>query len=131
MENWGRWSDGSRVRIYFRGDSEACGRRRITFELRAFLREKKPRQVAEIYFNKTRIGEVSFDLEGKKDKRVDFIIEPAAYREGDVNTIELRIDAPVSPARLGVNNDTRKLAIGIKSISVQQAPGGSEGRQLP
>ena len=118
IEPWGRWSDGSRVRIYFQGDGDECRQRTIKFDLQGFVREKKPRQIAEVYFNETRIGEVSFDLEGDKDKQFELALEPGAYREGDVNTIELRIDAPVSPARLGLNNDTRKLAIGIKSISL-------------
>ena len=118
IEPWGRWSDGSRVRIYFRGDSDECRQRLIKLDLQGFVRENKPRQFAEVYFNETRIGEVSFDLEGDKHKQVELALEPGAYRVGDVNTIELRIDAPVSPARLGINNDTRKLAIGMKSISL-------------
>ena len=64
------------------------------------------------------IGLLDFHRDGSQDRKFDIAFEASDYNRGDINTIELRIDNPVSPAQLGVNDDTRKLAIGIKSITV-------------
>ena len=117
-ESWGRWSDGSRVRIYFKGEQQACEHQRINMHLKAYLRKEKPTQFAEMYFNNKKIGEIRFDRETAKRVQIDLAFEAESYQENAINTIELRIAEPVSPARLGESNDPRKLAIGFVSLGI-------------
>ena len=118
IESWGRWSEGGKVRLYFRGDALACHEQRIRMDLRAYLRKNKPDQYADILFNGQKIGEVAFQLGGGKRKEIVLDIGKGSYLVNEINTIELAIADPVSPAELGESRDTRNLALGLISFEV-------------
>jgi len=117
-EIWGRWSDGISVSIYFKGAQNACANQRINMQLKAYLRKDKPSQFAEVFFNNKKVGEISFGRETARRAQIELAFEAKNYRESAINTIELRIADPVSPASLGESNDPRKLAIGFESLSI-------------
>ncbi len=119
IEPWGRWSEGSKVRLYFMGDALVCPLRRIRLDIKAYLRKEKPTQHANIFFNDERIGEVTFRYGEEKHKEVILDFSEDSYLAGSINTIELRITDPVSPQSLGYGNDTRKLALGFKGLVLQ------------
>ena len=116
IEPWGRWSEGGKVRLYFRGDALACQEQRIRMDLKAYLRKNKPKQYADMLFNGKKIGEVAFQRGEEKRKEIVLDIGKGSYLVNEINTIELAIADPVSPAELGESSDTRNLAIGLISF---------------
>jgi phosphoglycerol transferase len=101
-EPWGRWTEGEKAVIKFRDNLP----RSFVLELlvgTAF----GPNADAPV---RVRVGtkELLFLLTKKNETvRLDF------STDGNVNTIEILITKPASPKSLNVNNDERRLGIGL------------------
>lgn len=119
IEPWGRWSDGQIVKLYFKGNESPCANHRVNLKLNAYLKEVKPSQHAEVFLNGVSIGNVEFKYGGDTQKVFSFKYLTEIYKANETNLIELHIDNPLSPKRLGLGDDKRKLAIGFVSMRME------------
>jgi hypothetical protein len=118
VEKFGRWSDSKKSTITFKLDMASCKSKELSMNLRGFVTKSNPEQKAEVLLNNEYIGEVKIKAHEPQPKEFSFGISKKTKCE-EVNTLEFKIENPVSPKSLGVNSDTRTLGIGFESMIFQ------------
>jgi ABC-type multidrug transport system ATPase subunit len=110
-ETWGVWSIGSEAQIQLPMPNAST--ESISFLVNALVTQDHPVQRVEIELN----GEVQtiLELRAADDNRFGIPI-PYAMQHDKKIEITLRFLDAVSPAELGINNDLRVLALGLKEI---------------
>ncbi|MDX2345572.1 MAG: sulfatase-like hydrolase/transferase, partial [Legionella sp.] len=119
IEKWGRWSDRKEPSIKFNLNTSRCSQNRLKLNLKGFLTNKNMSQQADVLLNGTHIGEVAMNLGEKNPREFVFSVPLELIKQGEVNKLEFRIENPVTPKSVGVNNDTRLLGFGFESMVFQ------------
>lgn len=106
-EDWGRWTEGPHMELYFTENLP----RRFTLEISinsAFAQNaEKPVTV--------RIGKIQQKfMASEKDSIVQLVFD----LDFDDNLIVVTPPSPISPAELGLSEDTRRFGIGLKKIRI-------------
>lgn len=116
-ESWGTWSDGSLAELYFAVPDDLHS---IQIEANALISAKYPQQKVLVKINDELVQTVM--LTQPSGNRIDITI-PLALQEKIKKTglLRLKFELPdaVSPKEIGMNEDGRKLALGLISITVQ------------
>jgi hypothetical protein len=117
-EESGTWSDGREAELLVpvqaqRGDDVV-----LTFHASGLF-GKGGTQVVEVWINRLKTGAITFD-ERHPNGRYSFAVPKAALKEGDTQNLQvlLRIQSPVKPKDLGINNDIRDLGIHLAALEV-------------
>ena len=113
-ESWGAWSIADQATLSLpKPESNA---KSLVLEARALISNKHPEQLVKVIIN----GQVrTSTILSKEDGNQIMIPLEAGDFSGDRLLVELQLPNLVSPASLGMGNDERKLAIGLKSVRYQ------------
>ena len=121
-EPWGTWSDGPIATLDVPRVWPEQGSLLLVFEVSVFLapRQGLDAQTVLVSANGRFIG--TLRLIGSETRMK--VIIPSALVNGDAGKLVLRFDFPTaaSPSDLGLSPDGRRLAVGLKSLTVQPAP---------
>jgi hypothetical protein len=121
-EVWGAWSEGSRAKIVLPppnlardgGKSTSTNATAIVLKLNALLSPKKPEQIIRLRINQG--SWQTFLL--RQPKGNELVLPPPQLTDHQTHLdLEWEIENPQSPKDLGVSDDTRKIAVGLESIT--------------
>ena len=113
-EAWGVWSDGDRAKLTLPLPTERPST--ISLEVIPFLDRQHPRQDFEIKINNKGAG--SFSLDDPTAKIITIPLQNYTHFQEPLK-IEFVLKNPISPNQLGMGSDTRKLGIGLLSVSFE------------
>ena len=108
-ESWGTWSNGNNAQISFQVGEQLPTQ--ITLDLNVFLAGGVPQQRMQFRINGHLLPEIVLN---KTQEKVILDITDAVQR--GLNQLTIHLPNAVSPCEVGLSNDNRKLAIGIKII---------------
>lgn len=113
-EDWGVWMKGKNSSIEMPITADDINAILINF--RGFLSPKIRSQSAELWLNGAFIQKITIDQPLTHQTIVSI---PKGLEDNKRLRLEFRDLKPISPMDLGINSDSRKLSIGIESISFQ------------
>ena len=118
-EPWGRWSTGKQASLRFKLKPALAAGAEVKVEMRvsAFVTGRNPEQRVDVEANGSLVKQLLFTTATGGDKPHDesFTVTPGP--DGELKLV-LRTPDATSPAKLGVSGDTRKLGIGLVSLSI-------------
>lgn len=112
-ESWGAWSKGLYSSIEIPTQNEKP--EKISIRMRGFTSPKNLTQSAQIWINGKFIEKII--LSGDNGQEFIYLI-PSEVDFKDRIKIELKELQPLSPKKLGLNNDNRDIAIGLEAITL-------------
>ena len=110
LEDWGVWSLGNQAEV----SALLPEGNTLRFHVRSFIPNDSFKQSVDIFIDGRLIG--SIDFEKDSQNRVVDLKRPDGIT-GNV-TIKFNIKNPISPYEYGISEDTRKIGLGLTSISV-------------
>jgi len=116
-ESWGTWTDGQQAKIEMRLVPQA---RSIVLDALAFVQPQHPAQRVIVNLNGEQV--LSTSLTQLLGNRLEVPISSAlsqSLARDDRLTIELQLPDAISPRQLGINDDSRVMGLGLKSLTVQ------------
>ena len=111
IESWGTWSNGTDSQIIIPLPKNAHVKI-LTLNLRAFVNQRHPTQKVDIRINGS--TSYSFSLSSFEDNKIVLPITPLSLKQGYVS-LKFEFPNAASPKQLGLGDDDRVLAIGLKS----------------
>lgn len=111
QEDWGVWSEGNRSNLLL-PIPKHLDENLISIHLRAYINNNSY-QTLKISTNGIFIG--VFYLHSFENNLVQFSLPELSKEQGYV-FIELNYSEPISPKEIGLGDDSRKIAVGLKSI---------------
>lgn len=117
-EDWGIWSDGPQAKIALPLPEKHATS--ISFEAQWLLGPTHPKQHVEVLIGGDLAAKITLTADSPNVFEVR--IPDAAFEPGLSNgllTLEFHFPDAASPKDLGLSDDTRKMALGLISITVQ------------
>jgi hypothetical protein len=118
-EKWGTWSQGEESVVGFHlNDSPPIGLDEfvLDLDLQAFVTPEK-NQSFQLSLNGLPLGEQTITWPAR-NRHLKLQVPANALREG-LNTLAFHIDNPRSPKELGVSNDARPIAVGLRKLAIR------------
>lgn len=115
-ESWGTWSEGRQAHIVLRVQPPA---RLIVIDALAFVQPGQPNQRVIVSLNGEQV--LSTRLTQLQGNRLEIPITAAIHqrlKDDDRLNIELQLPDAISPRELGINDDSRIMGLGLKSLTV-------------
>lgn len=115
-EPWGVWSEGRRAQLRFPAPRIV---RSVSIELQAFLPGNPAKQRVVVFLNGVRSLRTEL---GTSEATIDFPVgDEAAQRIAEDGRLTIRFALPdaSSPQAAGLSSDARRLAIGLKSVTLR------------
>lgn len=112
-ESWGTWSSASRVRLIFYVDNEFPSH--IEMELNAFLAGDLKQQRIRPTLNGLTMPEIVL-----RNNQEQISLDISNVTKQGNNYLDIELPDAVSPKTLGISEDARTLAIGLKSMRFVQ-----------
>jgi hypothetical protein len=109
-EDWGVWSTGADPQLALFMPSGKP--HTLTLDMRAFINPQHPKQQVNISING--VPQKSATLSKADNNSIELAIPPNSYGKEWIN-LSFSLPLAISPKELGMGEDTRKLAIGLKS----------------
>jgi hypothetical protein len=121
-EAWGAWSEGSRAKIVLplpdlarnEGKAANANATAIVLKLNALLSSKKSEQIIRLRINQG--SWQTFVLRQSKGNELVLPLPQLTAQQTHLD-LEWEIENPQSPKDLGISDDTRKIAVGLESIT--------------
>ncbi|AXI60344.1 hypothetical protein DLD99_07650 [Pseudomonas kribbensis] len=116
-ENWGTWTEGRQAKIEMRLLPQA---RSIVLDTLAFIMPKHPSQRVIVSLNGEQV--LSTSLTQFQGNRLEIPISASlsqSLAHDDRLDIELQLPDAISPQQLGINDDSRVMGMGLKTLTVQ------------
>lgn len=116
-ESWGTWTEGQQAKIEMRVLPQA---RSIVLDALAFVQPQHPAQRVIVKLNGEQV--LTTSLTRFHGNHLEIPISAALSRSlasDDRLTIELQLPDAISPRQLGINDDSRVMGLGLKSLTVQ------------
>jgi hypothetical protein len=109
-EDWGVWSTGAdpQLALFMPGGKPHT----LILDMRAFINPQHPKQQVNISINGVPQKSVTFS--NADNNPIELAIPPNSYGKEWIN-LSFSLPLAISPKELGMGEDTRKLAIGLKS----------------
>ncbi|WP_278362246.1 hypothetical protein [Stutzerimonas kunmingensis] len=124
QESWGVWSQGSEAQVYLPVQGAVDS---LVIEAHALLLPEHSEQPMVLSVNGMEVGRVVLDK--PHDNRIELDIPPSVNQEiGRLGLLilQLRFLDPVNQKTLGLGEDNRTLALGLRFITVQEQPETNE-----
>jgi hypothetical protein len=126
---WGVWSEGDHASILLLLEQEPTSDILLQLEGFGFVNAKSPEQQIDVFVNSTGVGKIAYtqqNPEGSRSMRI-----PRNLLVGHRGLVEIRFEFKndVSPERLGLGLDPRKLALGLKALALEPTEGSSSSSQ--
>ena len=115
VENWGRWSDGNVAEFNFTNLPQQ--NLTIAFSARPFLGGEKVEQNVAILANDELLTNWHF-AKGQSAPDTTLNIFADKIKDGKLK-LTFKFEDPMGPKDLGLSNDSRKLGIGFKSMTIK------------
>ncbi|GEM_PF-6286536 len=117
-EAWGRWTDGERAELAFK-IPEQCRNKNVSLsmDMLAFVHPNKPTCKIAIEVNQRTVLEQEITQFNSKV----LLSLTAAETANEWIDVGIKVYDPRSPKELGISEDTRRLGVGIQSISIAEA----------
>ena len=115
-ESWGTWSDGTYAEIILAMPDHP---KSILLEANALVSPSHPKQGIEIWLNGEPI--LTTSLTKSFDNRIEVPIPPSVQKTiqlQDIVLLELYFLNAIRPRDIGVNEDPRTLALGLKAVTI-------------
>jgi len=123
-EDWGRWSVDGQARIDMRISNLTNTQNTLTFELTygALVHPKQPCQKVEILANGHELAkqEVCIHSDGSLPKPYRYTLPVGLISADGILAIRIHTPDAVSPRHLGMNDDTRMLGVGLKTLRIYE-----------
>lgn len=120
-EAWGCWTvdDGARLRLRLANPSPRAGL--LEMRIGAFVNERHSRQRVEVLVNGRHVGDLAFDAGsgGGRPRDVGVPLPEGILSNDGVLDVELRTPDSVSPHRLRLSDDPRKLGAGVVWLKIE------------
>ena len=116
-ENWGTWTEGRQAKIQLRVQPPA---RSIVIDALAFISPGHPGQRLIVSLNGQQVLDTR--LMQFQGNRLEIPISAAlSQRLGNDDRLDIELHLPdaVSPRQLGINDDSRIMGLGLKTLTVQ------------
>lgn len=119
QEDWGTWSVGADAIIVLPIETEQA--RTILVEAHPFLSPSHSKQTVEAKINGIATNSVTLTANSGDtfEIRIPEVIRQQLHENGGHLKLQLHFPDAVRPKDIGVNNDGRKLAIGLISLTIQ------------
>lgn len=117
-EGWGVWSSGNRATIIL--PTEGNRPRALIMEAFPFVVPSHPKQRVAVSINNTRLPAIR--LSAHSDKVIELNIPDSVFDSGAFRgfiKVDFRFPDAASPLELGAGQDSRKLAIGLSSLTLR------------
>jgi hypothetical protein len=119
-EPWGTWSDGNTALVLLALSCTPKNDLELLIDGHAFLAGKHPSQEVDILVNGHHVAILKYDLQSNSGVSVIMIPKALALEKNGQLMIEFNIKNPISPAELGLSNDSRKVGLGIVSLELRE-----------
>jgi hypothetical protein len=116
-EQWGTWTEGNSAFVRFNMSNFKNSDVEMVIDAQAYLEKKNTSQIATVFGNGHFIGKMSFSVDKNSGVRLMKIPRDVINQGNGVLIIEFLIDKPVSPREMGISTDSRKLGLGLTSLS--------------
>lgn len=118
-ESWGRWSEAEavRFRIKFLWLNKKSENIALKVNGHPFINSKHKRQNVDVFVNGEKISTWNFEY-GKPAPDTTILIPITKLQNTRMCELRFEIGNPVSPKRLGMGADPRKLGFGFESIEI-------------
>jgi hypothetical protein len=127
-EPWGVWTDGPIAEMSFRPDTESNRPLILRARVKPFLSGVHDRLSVQVAAGGQQVAEWTFGRGAHKQTWYTAEIPPRAGAErGRPLDISFSIDAPRSPAELGLSDDLRLLGLGFLKLSISAGKAGRHG----
>ena len=116
-ESWGTWTEGRQAKIEMRVLPQA---RSIVLDTLAFILPQHPSQRVIVSLNGEQV--LSTSLPQFQGNRLEIPISASlsqSLARDDRLDIELQLPDAISPQQLGINDDSRVMGMGLKTLTVQ------------
>jgi hypothetical protein len=113
-ESWGAWSIADKATLSL--PKPESNSKSLVLETRALVSNQHPEQLVKVFINSQMRTSA---LLSKEDGNQIMIPLEAVDFSGERLLIDLQLPNLVSPAALGIGQDERKLALGLKSVRYQ------------
>ena len=110
---------GRSATLMFRLPGRPRGDLRIELSVVPFIPAAHPRQKLEVFANGRLATQHTFEAGGSADAHI--VIPRRVISTDGVVRLNLNSADPVSPAALGLSNDTRELSIGVTQLRIHPA----------
>mgnify|MGYP006167832319 FL=1 len=128
-EPWGQWSEGEVARVVLNIAGQPRGDLELLLEGHAFLvPEKHPKQQVDVFLGDRKIGQLDYELPNDANPSIKSITIPRDSLIHSTGKIEpwilltFRFKTIKSPADLGISTDSRKISLGLTSLSLHEKP---------
>lgn len=119
-EAWGVWSDGSRAQLVLVIENTAAKDLSLAIEARALVSHSYPKQDIEVRLNGVQAKTVRLTrFDGNRfEVPVPASVREALKERGEL-VVQFRFAHAARPKDVRINDDARKLALGLEAITVQ------------
>jgi hypothetical protein len=116
-EAWGVWSEGDHAALAVPIKSSGSD---LVLEISGsgFVNAKSPQQLINVRVNEMPVGEILFSLDQPEGLRRLRIPAEVAQRDPGGLLIDFRCDNPMSPKVAGISEDSRKLALALRTLRI-------------
>ena len=127
-EDWGRWSDSKIVFFNLKFASIDRNDEFVSLKIdgHPFLAGAHKKVKVKIYLNDKHVSTWTFKLGQPEPEKIINIPMSAISQDNATCRIKFEIKNPVSPQKLGMGQDTRKLGFGFISFEVLNKTGGKK-----
>jgi len=118
-EPWGTWSDGHEAVIYFKLKKAPIGNIALNLSGGAFINEKHPLQRMDVFINDVKMCTITRNSSVEK---TDIILIPKYISNKSHGKIKITMRFPdaISPAAVGMSEDSRVLSFALKKIWISK-----------
>lgn len=117
-EPWGTWSDGEAAWLIFKLAEEPQQDLVLQLTGHAFVTEKHPVQEIELKVNGHQVVLLRYDFPAHTETRTVAI--PKVLVQDKRVQVEFGFKQPISPKAVGVNEDTRRLGLGLVALQLNE-----------
>lgn len=119
-ESWGRWTDGKNAFLYFSLAKAPHGPVTLVVDATSLSPAPDQKQVVTVLANNRGCGPLVVTQTAPRAE----VVCPDGALHGGNNVLRLRIAAPTRPRDLGINDDSRRLGVGLRALVLQVATDG-------
>ena len=115
-ESFGRWTSSSSASLMFRLNDNFNQNLDVKLKLRAFARKNKNLD-AEVFVNNKKYADWHFTPQTSGAQNKIIHIDKSLLKSGQIN-ITFKFKELLSPKDLGINEDSRKLGLGLETMEI-------------
>lgn len=117
-EEWGTWTEGDEASLLFRFSRPIPAEMVLTLEVLGFITEKRPRQRVVVLIDGVELACLLLTVPEFAQTNLNLSADRLSGSE--ITTLGFRLLDAVSPAETSMVNDHRRIALGVKTITIDR-----------